>query len=241
MFGWRRTVSGAGNLPTSGPVVVASNHVSHLDPLHLGLAVYGVRRQVAFMAKRELFEVPVIGWLLRTIEQVEVDRGGDAARALGPATDHLRAGNVVAVFPEGTISTSYVPAPPRLGAARLAIETGAPLVPAAVWGGQRALTKGRRDLRRRGIMMTVRLGEPIHARPDEDARQLTARLWQAVGDLVEAEARAYPQQPRDEADRWWVPEHLGGTAPSVLVALERRRAEHRARRERRQQESGAGR
>ena len=237
VFGWRRTVSGAEHLPTSGPVVVAANHVSHLDPLHLGVAVVGRRRHVAFLAKRELFESPKVGWLLRLMQQVEVDRGGDAARSLGPAVDHLREGWAVVIFPEGTISTSYVPAPPRLGAARLALEAGAPIVPAAVWGGQRVLTKGRRDLRRRGVLMTVRFGEPIHPLPDEDARQLTARVWEAVGALVDQEARAYPQRPTGPEDRWWLPAHLGGTAPSVQEALARRTAEDHARRARRQSES----
>jgi 1-acyl-sn-glycerol-3-phosphate acyltransferase len=244
LLGFRIEVQGAHLLPATGPVVVAANHVSHLDPVHLGISITRQGRVAAFLAKRELFEQPVRGRLLRAMGQIEVDRGGRAADSLQSAEAALRRGHVVAVFPEGTISTSFVPCPPRSGAARLALTTGSPIVPVAVWGGQRVLTKGRSELkppflRTRGVVMTVRFGAPVIPRPDEDPAHLMARAWEAVGRLVEQSARSYPQAPSGPADTWWVPAHLDGTAPTPEEALRLRAEEAEARRARRSAETAA--
>ncbi|CAN5347364.1 lysophospholipid acyltransferase family protein [soil metagenome] len=243
VMGWRIDMRHGHLLPATGPVVVAAkvvaaNHVSHLDPLHLGVSIVGLRGDVAFMGKRELFRHPVTGPLLRAMRQIEVDRGGDASDALQPAVEALRDGRAIAVFPEGTITTSFVPSPPRLGAARMALAAGAPIVPAAVWGGQRVMTKGRSELRfpyrrTRGVVMTVTFGAPITPEVGEDPSHLMARVWAAVGHLSEQAARDYPHQPDGTDDRWWVPAHMGGTAPSPAEALQLRNEEAAARRERR--------
>lgn len=244
IMGWRIQIEGGHLLPATGPVVVAANHVSHLDPLHLGLAITRLGRYVAFMAKRELFQHPIAGPLLRTTGHIEVDRGGEAARALQPAVAALRRGGVVAVFPEGTISTSFVPCPPRLGAARMALDADAPIVPVAVWGGQRVITKGRNNLRppfrkARGVVMTVTFGAPVIPHPGEDAGQLMARVWEAVGRLTEQAARRYADgSPAEGA--WWLPAHLGGSAPTVMESLQVRAAEAHARRERQARTVPAG-
>lgn len=230
VMGWHIAVSGLRHVPAAGPMIVACNHVSQLDPVHLGLAVYQQRRRLAFMAKRELFTTPVLGTMLRWAEQIEVDRAGHAGAAIQPALAVLRSGGGVAIFPEGTISTSFVPGPPHIGVGRLATETGACVIPAAVWGGQRVVTKGHRDLRCRGVLMTVSFGKPIVPGPGEDAGHLTARTWEAVSGLVEVACRHYPQRPADPGGVRWMPAHLGGAAPEVAKAVRHELAEDVARR-----------
>lgn len=251
VMGWPVRIVGGHLLPATGPVVVAANHVSHLDGLHLGVAITALGRRTSFMAKRELFGHPLLGPLLRAAGQIEVDRGGDAADALPPAEAVLHQGDVVTLFPEGTISTSFVPYPPRLGAARLAQAAGAPIVPAAVWGGQRVITKGRNNLRppfrrtlpfsrTRGVVMTVTFGAPIVPQPGEDLHRLMARVWDAVGRLAEQAAREYPQQPNGPGDTWWQPAHLGGSAPTPAEALAVRNVEAEARQRQREADRRGG-
>ncbi|HUG85129.1 MAG TPA: hypothetical protein VMM13_11220, partial [Euzebya sp.] len=86
---------------------------------------------------------------------------------------------------------------------------------------------------------TVTFGAPIIPRPDEDAGQLMARAWEAVGHLTEHAARTYPYRPHGEADSWWVPVHLGGGAPTVQESLQIRAAEAASRRQRRETELSA--
>lgn len=232
-MGWRVDVVGGEHLPRSGPAILAMNHVSHLDPLIAGVAAFRRGRRVSYFAKRELFERPVVARLLRAAGAIEVDRGGRATASLEAAAEAIRRGELVGIFPEGTISTAFVPTAPRAGAARLAIATGVPISPGALWGGQRIVTKDHKDLRRRGVRFTVRIGAPVLARPGEDAQHLTQRVWEEVRRLVEASAREYPQQPAGPDDRWWLPAHLGGTAPTAGAARARARHEAEERRARR--------
>ncbi len=230
---WRVQATGEEHIPRTGAVILATNHISYVDPLIVGMPAWSRGRRLSFLAKRELFANPVIGALLRKAGTIEVDRGGLASASLGPAVERLHRGDVIAIFPEGTISTSFVPSAPRLGVARLALESGTPVVPGALWGGQRLVTKDRRELRRH-MLTTVRLGEAIAPTPGEDPRHLTARIWEAVGRLVDQSARDYPESPSGADDTWWLPAHLGGTAPTVEVALRRAREESELRRAARQ-------
>lgn len=228
---WSLSASGLEHVPRRGPVVIVSNHVSHLDPVILGVALLRRPRTLAFLAKRELFEHRLLGLYLRSLAQIEVDRGGGAAAALAPALERLRDGAAVCIFPEGTISTAFVPAPPRPGAAKLALAASTPIVPAAVWGGQRIVTKDHANWWRRGVRLSLLLGEPIAPLPEEDPRHLIARVWDRVSTLVDELARSYPDRP-EPGDDSWVPAHLGGSAPTVEEALARARAEADARRAR---------
>lgn len=239
LMGWRVEVTDPHLLPATGPVVLVANHVSHIDPLHLALAALKRHRRLAFLAKRELFRHRLIGPLVRGSEQIEVDRGGDASSSIEPAVEVLRQGSAVCVFPEGTISPSFVPAPPRPGAARMALEAGVPLVPVALWGGQRILTKGHKATYTRGVVMTVRFGAPILPLGDEDPRHLTARVWREVMALVETSALSYPQRPAGPDDTWWVPAHHGGDAPTIAQALDLLRREDAERHRRRAAERAA--
>jgi 1-acyl-sn-glycerol-3-phosphate acyltransferase len=187
---------------------------------------------VRFLAKQEIFDHPVAGPFMRGMKHIPVDRFGRPADALAAAVDALRAGELVGMFPEGTISRSFVPACGKNGAARMALASGAPLVPSAVWGSQRILTKGHPRNLQRGVPIIVMFGEPIPYEPGEDPTKVTDRLMARITELVDAAAAAYPDAPAGDSDRWWLPAHLGGTAPSVQEAralaareaAERRRA-----------------
>ena len=106
----RWTIEGEANIPTTGPLILASNHVSYLDPLTLGYVADRRGRRVRFLAKAELFDKRGLGSLLRGARQIPVARGkADANGALTFAIDALRRGECVAVFPEGTISLDLEP------------------------------------------------------------------------------------------------------------------------------------
>jgi 1-acyl-sn-glycerol-3-phosphate acyltransferase len=128
------------------------------------------------------------------------------------------------------MSRSFVPVAGKSGAARLAIETGVPLIPAAVWGSQRILARGRRPRYPRGVSVLVIYGPPVPVPPGADAAELTATLMARIGELVDRAAAGYPQAPRGEADRWWLPTHLGGTAPTEAEDAARHVARVAARR-----------
>ncbi|HWB70680.1 MAG TPA: lysophospholipid acyltransferase family protein [Egibacteraceae bacterium] len=235
VMGWRITVAGAEHMPRRGPAVVATNHVGYLDFTFVGYAARGRRRLVRFLAKKEIFDHRLAGPLMRAMGHIPVDRFGRAAEAIATATAALRRGEVVGMFPEATISRSFVPRDAKSGAARMAMAAGAPLVPGAVWGSQRLLTKGRPPNFQRGVAVTVTFGEPVPYEPGDDPAEVTARLMAAITELVDKAAADYPQRPAGEDDRWWLPAHLGGTAPTVAEAdalAARERAERREQRRR---------
>ncbi|WP_229052125.1 1-acyl-sn-glycerol-3-phosphate acyltransferase [Aeromicrobium sp. Leaf350] len=215
--GYRFDVRGTEHLPATGPAVLAANHQSFLDFTLVGRAVRPTGRLVRFMAKRSLFGRTPLGWAMRRMGHVPVDRSSGAV-AYRQARDRLAQGDVVGVFPEATISRSWLVKPLRRGAAALAIEAQAPLVPVITWGGHRILTvDGHRSLRRR-IPITIRVGEPLLPRAGESADALTARLRQALELLLDVAIEEYPEDPRDDADRWWLPHDRGGTAPDPETA-----------------------
>ena len=100
----------------------------------------------------------------------------------------------------------------------MAVQAGVPIIPAAVWGGHRVATKGHVNLRHRGVAVTVILGEPIVAEPGEKAQSILRRTRAAMESLLDEAQRSYPQQPAGPEDRWWLPAHLGGTAPTPEAA-----------------------
>lgn len=215
---WRVLPSGVEHLPARGPAVIASNHVGYLDFAFLGYAALERERLVRFMAKQEVFDHPVAGPLMRGMHHLPVDRFGGAVAAIDTAVEALDAGEVVGLFPEGTISRSFVPARPKTGAARIAMKASAPLIPAAVWGSQRLLTKGRRPNWQRRVPITVTFGAPIAYGTADEPPDVTDELIRRITALVEQAAATYPDRPAGSDDRWWMPAHLGGTAPTVEEA-----------------------
>jgi 1-acyl-sn-glycerol-3-phosphate acyltransferase len=233
VMNWKVRVFDSHHIPRNGPVVIASNHVGYLDFTFIG---YGAREQgrlVRFMAKEEVFRHTVAGPLMRAMEHIPVDRYGDAYQAVKDSVLRLEEGQAVGMFPEGTISPSFVPREGKTGAARMAIQSGAVLVPAATWGTQRILTKGREPNWQRGVAVDVRYGAPIEHRPDSDPEEVTERLMSSIRTLVDRAWEEYPQEPDGPEDRWWLPAHLGGTAPTPEEAEEHLREKREEQRQKR--------
>src|ERR671917_2493513 len=194
LFRFRFDVRGSEHVPTSGGAVVCRNHVSYLDFTFLGLAALPQHRLVRFMAKISVFANRFSGPFMRAMHHIPVDRKAGAA-AFDLAVRALKDGEVVGVFPEATISSSFRVKELKAGAARMALDAGVPVIPAAVWGGHRVATKGHRVELRRGVAVTVVLGEPIHPEPGEKAQPLLRRTRAAMEELLDEAQRSYPQQP----------------------------------------------
>ena len=217
-MGWKIRTSGAENIPTSGPVVLASNHIGYLDFVFVGYAARERGRLVRFMAKKEVFDHKISGPLMRGMKHIPVDRFAKASAAVDDAVEYLKRGEAVGMFPEGTISRSFVPREGKTGAARMAVESGAVLLPCATWGTQRILTKDRPKNFQRKVAIDVYVGEPIAYEAGADVGEVTTRLMDAIGVLVEKAQANYPQEPAGPSDKWWLPAHMGGTAPTVAEA-----------------------
>jgi 1-acyl-sn-glycerol-3-phosphate acyltransferase len=213
-WGLKIDCKGSENIPRSGGAVLVSNHISYLDFVFNGVAALPQKRLVRFMAKESVFRHRISGPLMRGMKHIPVDRNqGEAAYA--HALDSLKSGEIVGIFPEATISRSFTLKSFKSGAVRLAQEAGVPLVPMAVWGTQRLWTKGHpRNLRRSHIPVTIRVGEAIEASKDKYAGAITRQLRERVQALLETAQRAYPVRPVGPDDTWWIPAHLGGTAPT---------------------------
>src|SRR3954471_16251044 len=153
LFGFRFDVPGSEHVPSPGGAIICSNHVSFFDFTFLGLGALPQHRLVRFMAKSAVFGHWFAGPFMRAMRHIPVERLAGAA-AFEAAVRALKDGEVVGVFPEATISTSFMVKDLKAGAARMAVDAGVPIVPAAVWGGQRIATKGRTQLRR-GVAITV--------------------------------------------------------------------------------------
>jgi 1-acyl-sn-glycerol-3-phosphate acyltransferase len=171
---FRYRAYGKEHLPASGGYVLAAGHVSNLDPWPLALTLWP-QRFLRFMAKSELFWFP-LGVLISAAGGFKVNRGRADREAIQTAVDLARAGNVIAMFPEGTrrrkgIRKKYE-AQAHTGAARIAFEAGVPLIPAGI--------RGTNDLRRLGPLR-VRYGAPIEV--TDDLAETTARLMAAIREL----------------------------------------------------------
>jgi 1-acyl-sn-glycerol-3-phosphate acyltransferase len=232
-MGLRFTIEGAHNIPRTGGAVLASNHVSYLDFTFCGLAARPSGRLVRFMAKEAVFTHRISGPLMRGMHHIAVDRDAGTA-AFREAVRALKAGEVVGVFPEATISRSFTVKEIKNGAVRMAAATGVPVVPMAVWGSQRIFTKGRpKDFARRGKAITMAVGQPWVPGKREDPGEQTALLSRRLSELLDHLQRTYPQSPSGPDDTWWLPAHLGGTAPTPSEAAALDAAESAARAARR--------
>jgi 1-acyl-sn-glycerol-3-phosphate acyltransferase len=217
LMGYRFDVRGVENLPAEGPGVIAANHIGFLDFTFIGYAARDRKRLVRFMAKRSTFEIPVVKWLMRKMRHIPVDRRA-GFRAYRQGLRELDLGQLVGVFPEATISRSWLLKPFKRGAAGLAISRQVPLIPVVVWGGHRIITvDGHRTLRRR-VPITIIAGEALHAGADESIDELSARLHERMESLLAEAIDSYPAKPRNDEDRWWLPHDRGGTAPDPETA-----------------------
>ncbi|WP_181773122.1 lysophospholipid acyltransferase family protein [Amycolatopsis pittospori] len=210
----RIRVEGTEHIPAEGGAVIACNHVSYLDFIFCGLGAQPAKRLVRFMAKKEIFSNRIAGPLMRGMHHISVDRGAGLA-SYQEAVERLKAGEVVGVFPEATISRSFTVKDIKSGAVRMAAEAGVPVVPMALWGTQRLWTKGHpKDLTKRHVPISILVGEPMHPKAEEDAEVLSKDLRVRMSALVERVQADYPEKPSSDDERWWLPAHLGGTAPT---------------------------
>lgn len=219
LMGYRFDVRGAEHLPAEGPGVLAGNHIGFLDFTFIGYAAREQGRLVRFTSKRAVFDIPVVGSMMRAMRHIPVDRRS-GARAYRRCLDLVDEGELIGVFPEATISRSWLLKPFKRGAAGVAVNRRVPLIPVVVWGGHRVLTvDGHRTLRRR-IPITIVVGEPLEAEAGETVDALNARLHDAMDLLLDEAIDTYPDTPRDDDDRWWLPHDRGGAAPDVASAAE---------------------
>lgn len=175
---WRARVVGADNVPRTGPLIVACNHLSYLDPPLMGCLC---PRRISYMAKKELFEMPLLGTMIRALGAYPVDRHGSAMAAIRRSLSVLEAGGAVGIFPEGTRNRDGTVAP-QTGVALLASLAKAPVVPACVKGTDRALHLARVD---------VAFGSPLLLAADrkatrEDLAKFTSEIMSAIERLTES-------------------------------------------------------
>jgi 1-acyl-sn-glycerol-3-phosphate acyltransferase len=220
-------VQGSEHVPSTGGAVIACTHVSYLDFVFCGLGALPAKRRVRFMAKREVFANRIAGPLMRGMHHISVDRAAGAG-SYRQAVEALRSGEVVGVFPEATISRSFTVKQLKSGAVRMAAEAGVPVVPMAVWGSQRLWTKGRpKNLLQRHVPISVLTGPAFHPQLGDDFPLLTKDLHTRLQSLLDTVQEAYPDAPEPGAEPWWLPAHLGGSAPTPAEAaeLDRKRPE----------------
>jgi len=172
---WRTRAYGTQRVPLAGPLIVACNHVSYLDPPGMGCFC---PRRISYMAKKELFAIPLLGALIRGLGAYPVDRAGSARAAIKRSLEVLRAGGAVGIFPEGTRNRDGS-VRPQTGVALLASLAGAAVVPAAIVGSDRAVGLAR---------IKVAFGEPLSLPPGgkathEDLAKFTADVMTAIQTL----------------------------------------------------------
>ena len=230
--GIKFSITGVENVPKDGAGVVAINHTGYLDFTFAGIPAFlQGKRYVRFMAKKEVFDNKYSGPIMRSLKHIPVDRS-DGAQSYRDAVDYLKRGELVGVYPEATISRSFELKDFKTGAARMALESGAPIVPTLIWGAQRIWTKGHpKRLGRTNTPISVGVAEPIEANGTPES--LTRSLHEAMSEkLLEIQA-AYPEHPAGE---FWVPARLGGSAPTLAEANEMDAAEQAAKAAKRAQQ-----
>lgn len=166
-------VTGTGNVPREGGLVVACNHFSSLDPPVVGVSV---PREIHFMAKKELFENPSMAVLMHGLRTFPVDRGGSDTAAIRTAMRKLRSGLAIGIFIQGTRNAGEAAA--LSGAAFLAQRSGAGLLPTAVW--------------REGRAFRVHFAEPLQLQKDQSRQELTEILTAAINEHLPADHRMGP-------------------------------------------------
>jgi 1-acyl-sn-glycerol-3-phosphate acyltransferase len=215
---FRMSRIGREHIPDEGGVILAANHRSFLDPFVIGMMA---RRPLYYVAKEELFVNPVVAWLLNALGAFPIRRAAGDQDAMATARQILERGDVVLIFPEGTRIRPGALGAPRRGVGRLALETGAPVVPVAIMGTEDV----RRGWRIRPRKVRVRAGRPltfpkVAAPSPELAAAVTARIWPCValqwewlGGAAPAPAPATPAEPAAPAG-----DALTATGPHARVA-----------------------
>ncbi len=183
-FRWR--VYNPERVPLAGPVILASNHASYIDPPLVGA---GVGRQINFLAKDNIFHVPILSAILRSWEVVPVDRDGGTGRGLKAILDRLGKGGAIILFPEGTRSRHGELNPARSGIGLTVIKSKAPVVPARVFNTYKAF--GAHHWLPRPHQLTVKYGKPMHfealrAEAENCTKQRLKEIYQQIAEEIMA-------------------------------------------------------
>jgi 1-acyl-sn-glycerol-3-phosphate acyltransferase len=200
---WRWRFEDLHKIPIAGPALIACNHLSYFDPVSNSHAVLKAGRIPRFLAKDELFRVPVLGSFLRAHGQIPVRRGMGDGSPLHRAREALDAGEVVVIYPEGTVTKrpDHLPMGGKTGIVRLALDAGLPVIPLASWGSAPIWQKSGKGSLRPGRPIWSKVGDPIEldaGQPDaSDHRRVkasTAEVMNALTLLVEDLRRRYPKR-----------------------------------------------
>ena len=218
----RFDIDGTDNIPREGGCIVVANHRSYFDTMAMGLTTARSGRPVRFLGKKEVFDAPVIGQLATAMGGIRVDRGTGSDAPLEAATDALRAGEMVAMMPQGTIPRGPAFFDPELkgrwGAAKLAAMTKAPVIPVGLWGTEQVWPRSARFPDVLNVtnppLVTVRVGEPVdlkHRSPDAD----TKRIMAAISALLPKESRNRREPTAEELARTYPPGYDGDPEAEV--------------------------
>jgi 1-acyl-sn-glycerol-3-phosphate acyltransferase len=188
-------------IPAKGPAIIVCNHISYLDPLTNGDAVVRAGRRPRFLAKADLFRIPVVGRALRGAGQIPVSRGSRDRSSLDRAVSALVDGEVIVVYPEGTVTKrdDGLPMEGKTGTVRLALRTGAPIIPMASWGSQVVWQKSGKGSLKLGRPIWTTVGDPFVLPPVPEGeqpplRELTALVMDAITPLVIDLRDRYPRR-----------------------------------------------
>ena len=241
---WYRVANGAGRLalkslaidvrstglehvPTTGPVLLAANHVSYPDFIFIEKAAIERGRYVRFMTRHDIWHQRALAGPMSGMKHIPVDREAPAAAYL-MARRLLLEGEAVCGFPEAGISYSYTVRALMRGLVSLARETQVPVIPVAIWGSQRIYSVGRDDHAgkaprpdlTRGRRVDITFGEPMAVAPDSDLTARTRGLGVRLTELLEEIQGRPHHRPRPGEWAPWHPAHLGGAAPTRHEARE---------------------
>ena len=213
----RFDIAGTENIPARGPAIVVANHRSYFDAVALGLTVTRAGRLPRALAKKEIFDAPVLGQIARVLGQIQVDRygsGSDGAaahagaaggEALASAVRAIKGGEVVVILPQGTIPRGEAFFSPKLegktGAARLAAATGAPVIPVGMWGTEKVWPRASRVPNVTNVLhpplIRIRVGPPVPGLTGHAAAD-TTRIMKAIAAQLPREARrAHKPSPEE--------------------------------------------
>jgi putative phosphoserine phosphatase / 1-acylglycerol-3-phosphate O-acyltransferase len=201
----RMDIDAVDHIPETGPAIIVANHRSYFDPLALGFAFARRGRPVRFLGKREVFDAPVVGQVVRAMGGIKVDRQGDAGESLVDAAKALAAGELVVILPQGTIPRGPAFFDPKLegrwGAARLAAMAEVPVIPFGLWGTEKVWPRSERLPRVWNVLhpprVIVRGGPPVelkHKSPKADTR----RIMTAISALLPPESQQHHEPTPEE-------------------------------------------
>ncbi len=205
----RFDIEGLEHIPTTGPAIVAANHRSYFDAAAVGLTVMRAGRKPRGLAKKEIFDAPLLGQAARMFGQIPVHRGVGGRDALAAGVSALRAGEVVVLMPQGTIPRGRAFFEPTLvgksGVARLAAATGAPVIPIGIWGSEQVWPRSSRLPNVTNLLhpptVRIRVGPPVAGLGGKDVRADTKRIMAAIVAVLPPEARDRREPTEEEIAR----------------------------------------